>query len=85
MIFICEPGPGNSGEECVLNGNSSGIGEKRGECLMCFPHVETNYYQIRIQATAGARDSWDSWCDGGDGSQNTCLPGSKQLNVMSFE
>ena len=21
---------------------------------MCFPHVETNYYQIRIQATAGA-------------------------------
>ena len=21
---------------------------------MCFPHVETNYYQIRIQSTAGA-------------------------------
>ena len=34
------------------------MGEQSEQCgvctVMCFPHVETNYYQIRIQSTAGA-------------------------------
>ena len=33
------------------------MGEQSEQCsvctVMCFPHVETNYYQIRIQSTAG--------------------------------